>query len=137
VHLNCVRLQYLLGTFHVHILLRLETKESVSILSELPRPPEFNNGRVPFASAQIGWSFRNKTSPALGSSACVSSRWPSSRPTSDSTKPGTSRSSSRWTRGVRRLTVSVVVTDGTIAKETPEYFLLRIARFCTRSGCYG
>jgi glycyl-tRNA synthetase len=51
-------------TGHMHGYLRPETAQGIFI--NFRRLIEFNNGRMPFAAAQIGMGFRNEISPRQG-----------------------------------------------------------------------
>lgn len=55
---------YMYSSYIVHSFLRPETAQGIFV--NFKRLLEFNQGRLPFAAAQIGNSFRNEISPRSG-----------------------------------------------------------------------
>lgn len=110
---------------------------------------EFNNGRVPFASAQVGRSFRNEISPRAGllrvrefTMAEIEhyvdpedkrhERFDEVRDVALDLLDRDIQSSGLTT--TRRLTVGDAVAQGVVANETLGYFLARIYLFLTKVG---
>jgi glycyl-tRNA synthetase len=110
---------------------------------------EFNNGRVPFASAQVGRSFRNEISPRAGllrvrefTMAEIEhfvDPLDKSHPRFDEVKDLELVLLDKYVQAAgqsttRRMTVGDAVAQGVIANETLGYFVARIHSFLLRIG---
>ncbi|CAK5274299.1 unnamed protein product [Mycena citricolor] len=110
---------------------------------------EFNNGRVPFASAQIGRSFRNEISPRAGLLRVREFTMAEIEHFVDPLEKTHTRFSEvahvelvlldKYTQAsgqttTRRMTVGEAVKQGVIANETLGYFVARIFAFLVRIG---
>ncbi|KAF7305172.1 Glycyl-tRNA synthetase [Mycena kentingensis (nom. inval.)] len=110
---------------------------------------EFNNGRVPFASAQVGRSFRNEISPRAGLLRVREFTMAEiehfvdpddkSHPRFNEVKDVELVLLDKYTQAagntaVKVLTVGKAVADGVIANETLGYFVARIQAFLLRIG---
>ncbi|KAJ7148790.1 hypothetical protein C8R43DRAFT_517230 [Mycena crocata] len=110
---------------------------------------EFNNGRVPFASAQVGRSFRNEISPRAGLLRVREFTMAEIEHFVDPQDKSHSRFSeiadvelvlldkfvqAAGQSTTRRMTVGDAVAQGVIANETLGYFVARIYAFLLRIG---
>ncbi|KAF8192386.1 glycine-tRNA ligase [Mycena galopus ATCC 62051] len=110
---------------------------------------EFNNGRVPFASAQVGRAFRNEISPRAGLLRVREFTMAEIEhfvDPLDKTHPRFAEVADielvlldKYVQAagqstVRRFTVGQAVRDGVIANETLGYFVARIYQFLNRIG---
>ncbi|KAJ7176560.1 hypothetical protein C8R46DRAFT_889415 [Mycena filopes] len=113
---------------------------------------EFNNGRVPFASAQIGRAFRNEISPRAGLLRVREFTMAEIEHFVDPLDKSHSRFSEvadvelvlldKYVQAAgqtttRRMTVGAAVKEGVIANETLGYFVARIHAFLLRIGIDG
>ncbi|KAJ7254652.1 glycine-tRNA ligase [Mycena haematopus] len=110
---------------------------------------EFNNGRVPFASAQVGRAFRNEISPRAGLLRVREFTMAEIEHYVDPLDKSHSRFGEiadielvlldKYVQAagqstIRRMTVGKAVQDGVIANETLGYFVARIYQFLVRIG---
>ncbi|KAJ7202068.1 hypothetical protein GGX14DRAFT_654690 [Mycena pura] len=113
---------------------------------------EFNNGRVPFASAQVGRAFRNEISPRAGLLRVREFTMAEIEHFVDPLDKSHPRFSEvaevelvlldKYTQAAgnsttRRMTVGAAVAAGVIANETLGYFVARIHAFLLRIGIDG
>ncbi|KAJ7457184.1 hypothetical protein B0H11DRAFT_2063150 [Mycena galericulata] len=113
---------------------------------------EFNNGRVPFASAQVGRSFRNEISPRAGLLRVREFNMAEIEHFVDPLDKTHARFSEvadvelvlldKYVQAAgqtttRTMTVAAAVTQGVIANETLGYFVARIQAFLLRIGIDG
>merc|ERR1719225_822755 len=126
--------------------LRPETAQGIFI--NFKRLLEFNQGRLPFAAAQIGNAFRNEISPRSGlirvreftmaeiEHFCDPSE--KSHPKIDSMKDTEmslySSDCQMQGRSLVKTTVGQALSDGTIASETLGYYMARIQMFLLKIG---
>jgi glycyl-tRNA synthetase len=131
----------------LHSFLRPETAQGHFL--NFSRLLEYNNGRVPFASAQIGRSFRNEISPRAGLLRVREFTMAEiehfvdpddkSHPRFHEVKDVTLALLDRDTQSagktdIRHLTIGEAVSSGLVANETLGYFVARIYLFLTRIG---
>ena len=135
------------GYLTLHSYLRPETAQGHFL--NFNRLLEFNNGRIPFASAQIGRSFRNEISPRAG---LLRVREFTMAEIEHYVDPEDKRHEHfHEVRGVilslldrdtqyagstvpRKLTIGEAVDKGIVANETLGYFLVRIYEFLIKIG---
>ena len=130
-----------------HSYLRPETAQGHFL--NFNRLLEFNNGRIPFASAQIGRSFRNEISPRAGllrvrefTMAEIEhyvdpedKRHEHFRDVRDAVLSLLDRDTQYAGSTVpKKLTIGEAVDKGIVANETLGYFLVRIYEFLTKIG---
>lgn len=112
---------------------------------------DFNNGKIPFASAQVGRAFRNEISPRAGllrvrefTMAEIEHfvdpddkshpRFPEIKDVELSLLDKHTQSSGQTT--IRTMTLGDAVSQGVIANETLAYFLARISAFLLKIGIH-
>jgi len=132
---------------HVHSYLRPETAQGHFL--NFSRLLEFNNGRVPFASAQIGRSFRNEISPRAGLLRVREFTMAEIEHYVDPEDKSHERFhevrdvvldlldrnvQAGGSTQTRKLTVGEAVSTGIIANETLGYFVARIHQFLVKIG---
>ena len=126
--------------------LRPETAQGIFV--NFKRLLEFNQGKLPFAAAQIGTAFRNEISPRSGlirvreftmaeiEHFCDPSE--KSHPKIDSMKDTEmslySSDCQMQGRSLVKTTVGQALSDGTIASETLGYYMARIQQFLFKIG---
>ena len=126
--------------------LRPETAQGIFV--NFKRLLEFNQGKLPFAAAQIGTAFRNEISPRSGlirvreftmaeiEHFCDPSE--KSHPKIDSMKDTEmslySSDCQMQGRSLVKTTVGQALSDGTIASETLAYYMARIQQFLFKIG---
>ncbi|XP_014680542.1 PREDICTED: glycine--tRNA ligase-like [Priapulus caudatus] len=132
---------------HVRGYLRPETAQGIFV--NFKRLLEFNQGRLPFAAAQIGTAFRNEISPRSGlvrvrefpmaeiehfvDPACK--RHPKFASVADIAVTMYSAARQMEGRAAETKTIGEAVAAGTIDNETLGYFMGRIYSFVLKIGC--
>merc|ERR1719474_1588087 len=126
--------------------LRPETAQGIFVNFE--RLLEFNQGRLPFAAAQIGNSFRNEISPRSGlirvreftmaeiEHFCdpVDKTHPKFAKVSGTTMTLYSACNQMAGEAAKMLTIGEAVSSGMVANETLGYFMVRIQEFLLKMG---
>ena len=126
--------------------LRPETAQGIFV--NFKRLLEFNQGKLPFAAAQIGNAFRNEISPRSGlirvreftmaeiEHFCdpTSKQHPKFESVTDVEVSLYSAQCQMEGKSVYKTTIGKAVADGTIANETLGYFIARIQKFLIKCG---
>jgi len=126
--------------------LRPETAQGIFV--NFKRLLEFNNGRLPFAAAQIGHSFRNEIAPRAGLIRCREFQMAEIEHFCDPDQMGHAGFKSvenlqlpLYTKEAQmsgghivKMTLGEALKSGTIANETLGYFMGRIHLFAARIG---
>ena len=109
---------------------------------------EFNNGRLPFAGAQIGHSFRNEIAPRAGLIRCREfqmaeiehfcdpdiSEHPRFHTVADLAVPFYSKENQMSGGQIKPFTIGEAVKNGILCNQTLAYFIGRIFLFATKMG---
>merc|ERR1740129_755866 len=126
--------------------LRPETAQGIFI--NFKRLLEFNQGRLPFAAAQIGNAFRNEISPRSGlirvreftmaevEHFCdpVEKDHPKFSGVADTVMPLSSADNQMAGEAAKQVKIGDAVAAGTVANQTLGYFLARIQNFLMKIG---